>query len=189
MKRFIEGEDRGQGTLLPELLDDYVAEDNPLRVVDVFVDELDLGLLSFTRVQPAKTGRPAYHPAVLLKLYIYGYLNRIQSSRRLEREAQRNVELMWLTQRLAPDFKTIANFRKGKWQSDPQCVPAVCRAVPATGPVLGRACGDRRQQIQGSQQQRPQLYPSKAQAPDGRNRCQSAAIWRNWTRLTGRSRR
>jgi len=112
MKRFIEGEDRGQGTLLPELLDDYVAEDKPMRVVDVFVDELDLALLGFTRMQPAKTGRPAYHPAVLLKLYIYGYLNRIQSSRRIEREAQRNVELMWLTQRLAPDFKTIANFRK-----------------------------------------------------------------------------
>jgi len=112
MKRFIEGEDRGQGTLLPELLDDYVAEDNPVRVVDVFVDELDLALLGFTRVQPAKTGQPAYHPAVLLKLYIYGYLNRIQSSRRLERKAERNVELMWLTQRLAPDFKTIANFRK-----------------------------------------------------------------------------
>ena len=112
MKRFIEGEDRGQGTLLPELLDDYIAEDNPVRVVDVFIDELDLACLGFKGVQPAKTGRPAYHPAVLLKLYIYGYLNRIQSSRRLEREAQRNVELMWLTQRLAPDFKTIANFRK-----------------------------------------------------------------------------
>jgi len=112
MKRFIEGEDRGQGTLLPELLDDYVSGDNPVRVVDVFVEELDLGSLGFGRMQPAKTGRPAYHPAVLLKLYIYGYLNRIQSSRRLEREAQRNVELMWLTGRLAPDFKTIANFRK-----------------------------------------------------------------------------
>ena len=112
MKRFIEGEHRGQGTLLPELLDDYVAENNPVRVVDVFVDELDLGKLGFERVQPAKTGRPAYHPAVLLKLYIYGYLNRIQSSRRLEREAQRNVELMWLAGRLTPDFKTIANFRK-----------------------------------------------------------------------------
>ena len=97
MKRFIEGEDRGQGTLLPEHLDDYVAEDNPVRVVDVFVDELDLASMGFARVVPAKTGRPAYHPAVLLKLYIYGYLNRIQSSRRLEREAQRNVELMWLT--------------------------------------------------------------------------------------------
>jgi transposase len=105
MKRFIEGECRGQGTLLPELLDDYVAENNPVRVVDVFVDQLDLGELGFDGVQPAITGRPAYHPAVLLKLYIYGYLNRIQSSRRLEREAQRNVELMWLTQRLTPDFK------------------------------------------------------------------------------------
>jgi transposase len=123
MKRFIEGEDRGQGTLLPEHLDDYVAEDNPVRVVDVFVDELDLDKLGFKRVQPAKTGRPAYHPAVLLKLYIYGYLNRIQSSRRLEREAQRNVELMWLTQRLAPDFKTIANFRKDNGKA----IRNVCR--------------------------------------------------------------
>ncbi len=113
MRRFIEGDARGQGTLLPELLDDYVAENNPVRVVDVFVDELDLGKLGFEGVQPAKTGRPAYHPAVLLKLYIYGYFNRIQSSRRLEREAQRNVELMWLMRRLTPDFKTIANFRKG----------------------------------------------------------------------------
>jgi len=112
MKRFIEGENREQGTLLPEHLDDYVDADNPVRVVDVFVDELDLSSLGFARVQPAKTGRPAYHPAVLLKLYIYGYLNRIQSSRRLEREAQRNVELMWLTGRLTPDFKTIANFRR-----------------------------------------------------------------------------
>jgi len=123
MKRFIEGEDRGQGTLLPELLDDYVAEDNPVRVVDVFVEELDLAGLGFRRVQPAKTGRPAYHPAVLLKLYIYGYLNRIQSSRRLEKEAQRNVELMWLTQRLAPDFKTIANFRKDNGKA----IRNVCR--------------------------------------------------------------
>jgi transposase len=123
MKRFIEGEDRGQGTLLPELLDDYVAEGNPVRVVDVFVEELDLAGLGFKRMQPAKTGRPAYHPAVLLKLYIYGYLNRIQSSRRLEREAQRNVELMWLTQRLSPDFKTIANFRKDNGKA----IRNVCR--------------------------------------------------------------
>ena len=113
MKRFIEGEDRSQATFLPELLDDYVDKDNPVRVVDVFVDQLDLGGLGFERVQPAETGRPAYHPSVLLKLYICGYLNRIQSSRRPEREAQRNVELMWLTGRLTPDFKTIANFRKG----------------------------------------------------------------------------
>ena len=110
MKRFIEGEDRTQITLLPECLEDYVAEDNPVRVVEVFVDELDLGGLGFEGVDPAATGRPAYHPSAMLKIYIYGYLNRIQSSRRLEREAQRNVELMWLTQRLAPDFKTIADF-------------------------------------------------------------------------------
>jgi transposase len=112
MKRFIEGEDRAQVTLLPACLDDYVEAENAVRVVEVFVDGLDLGELGFVGVDPAATGRPAYHPGVLLKLYIYGYLNRIQSSRRLEREAQRNVELMWLTGRLMPDFKTIANFRK-----------------------------------------------------------------------------
>ena len=112
MKRFIEGKDRRQLTLLPECLDDYIGEGNPVRVVDVFIDEIDLQSLGFSGVDPAATGRPAYHPAVLLKLYIYGYLNRIQSSRRLEREAQRNVELMWLTGRLAPDFKTIADFRR-----------------------------------------------------------------------------
>src|SRR5580692_10888585 len=111
MKRFIEGQSRTQGTLLPESLDEYITETNPVRVVDVFVDELDLGKLGFKGIDPAATGRPAYHPSVLLKLYIYGYLNRIQSSRRLEKEAQRNVELMWLTGRLTPDYKTIANFR------------------------------------------------------------------------------
>jgi len=112
MKRFIEGAERSQVTLLPECLDDYIAEDNPVRVVDAYVEELDLQELGFEGAEPAATGRPAYHPAVLLKIYIYGYLNRIQSSRRLEREAQRNVELMWLTGRLAPDFKTIADFRR-----------------------------------------------------------------------------
>jgi transposase len=112
MKRFIQGSDRAQGILLPAQLDDYVTDENPVRVIDVFVDELDLATLGFEGVTPADTGRPAYHPADLLKLYIYGYLNRIQSSRRLEREAQRNIELMWLTGRLTPDFKTIANFRK-----------------------------------------------------------------------------
>ena len=112
MKRFIQGESRTQSTLLPAMLDDYIADTNPVRVVDVFVDELALGSMGFAGVDPAVTGRPAYHPAVLLKLYIYGYLNRIPSSRRLEREAQRNVELMWLTGRLMPDHKTIANFRK-----------------------------------------------------------------------------
>ena len=112
MKRFIEGESRQQVTLLPECLDDYIGEDNPVRIVDAFIEELNLLSLGFKGADPALTGRPAYHPAVLLKLYIYGYLNRIQSSRRLEREAQRNVELMWLTGRLAPDFKTIADFRR-----------------------------------------------------------------------------
>ena len=112
MGRFVEGEDRRQSLLLPQSLDDYVTEDNPVRVVEVFIDELDLGALGFEGVQPAATGRPAYHPSTLLKIYLYGYLNRVQSSRRLEREAQRNIELMWLTGRLAPDFKTIANFRR-----------------------------------------------------------------------------
>jgi len=112
MKRYIEGEDRSQATLFPESLDDYIAEDNPVRVIEVFVDELDLAGLGFDGMEPEATGRPAYHPGTLLKIYIYGYLNRLQSSRRLEREAQRNVELIWLTGKLAPDFKTIADFRK-----------------------------------------------------------------------------
>ncbi len=123
MKRFVQGESRSQCTLLPECLDDYITENNPVRVVDIFVDELDLGKLGFEGVAPAATGRPAYHPAILLKLYIYGYLNRIQSSRRLEKESQRNVELMWLTGRLMPDFKTIANFRKDNGKS----IRNVCR--------------------------------------------------------------
>jgi transposase len=111
VSRFVAGEDRRQPTLLPSCLDDYVGEESPARVIDVFVDELDLDGLGFGTT-PAATGRPAYHPAMLLKLYVYGYLNRVPSSRRLEREAQRNVELMWLTGKLTPDHKTIANFRK-----------------------------------------------------------------------------
>ena len=112
MKRFVEGLDRGQSTLFPETLEDFVAEDNAVRVIEAFVDGLDLGALGFDGVDPKATGRPAYHPSVLLKLYIYGYLNRVQSSRRLEREAGRNVEVMWLCDRLVPDHKTIADFRK-----------------------------------------------------------------------------
>ena len=107
MRRFVEGADRDQGTLFPECLEDWIDEDNPVRVIDVFVDEIDLGALD-----PEATGRPSYHPSVLLKLYIYGYLNRVQSSRRLEHEAGRNVEVMWLAGRLVPDHKTIADFRK-----------------------------------------------------------------------------
>ena len=111
MSGFIQGDDRHQATLFPERLDDYLTEDNAVRVIDVFIDDLDLSGLGF-KTYSEKTGRPAYHPRTLLKLYVYGYLNRVQSSRRLEREAHRNVELMWLTGRLAPDFKTIADFRK-----------------------------------------------------------------------------
>ena len=122
MPRFVEGEDRRQSWLMPGSLDDYVTEDNPVRVVEVYIDELDLGPLGFAGVQPAVTGRPAYHPSTMLKIYLYGYLNRIQSSRRLEREAQRNIELMWLTGRLSPDFKTIANFRKDNGEA----IRAVC---------------------------------------------------------------
>ena len=112
MNRFIEGTDRNQATLFPDRLEDWIEEDNPVRVIDVFIDTLDLNGLGFERAVAAATGRPGYHPAVLLKLYVYGYLNRVQSSRRLEREAGRNVEVMWLTRRLVPDHKTIADFRK-----------------------------------------------------------------------------
>jgi transposase len=122
MSGFIEGDDHRQATLFPESLDDYIAEDSPVRVIDVFIDELDVSGLGFKTVAEV-TGRPGYHPTTLLKLYVYGYLNRIQSSRRLEREAQRNVELMWLTGRLAPDFKTIADFRKDNGEA----IRLVCR--------------------------------------------------------------
>ncbi len=122
MSGFIEGEDRNQATLFPERLDDYVGEDHPVRVIDVFIDDLDISGLGF-KAGPAATGRPGYHPKMMLKLYVYGYLNRVQSSRRLEIEAQRNIELMWLTGRLAPDFKTIADFRKDNGEA----IRLVCR--------------------------------------------------------------
>src|SRR5919206_4288559 len=123
MKRFVEGGDRRQTTLLPDCVDDYVAEDNPVRAVEAFVDALDLTALGFQGVVPEATGRPAYDPATLLKIYLYGYLNRVPSSRRLERETQRNIELMWLTGRLMPDFKTIAGFRKDNGPA----IRATCR--------------------------------------------------------------
>ena len=122
MSKFIEGQDRSQGTLFPERLDDYVGEDNPVRVIDVFVDDLDISGLGF-KAEPAATGRPGYDPRTMLKLYVYGYLSREQSSRRLEQAAQRNLEAMWLTGRLAPDFKTIADFRK----DNPEAIRLVCR--------------------------------------------------------------
>src|SRR6266849_1463489 len=147
MHRFIDGEDRMQRTLLPHSLEDYVSEENPVRVIEVFIDELDLAALGFSGMTPAATGRPAYHPSTLLKIYLYGYLNCIQSSRRLEREAQRNIELMWLVGRLAPDFKTIADFRKDNgaairavWR---QCVE-LCRQLGlftrAVVDINGRQC-------------------------------------------------
>jgi len=123
MSHHIKGQGRYQVTLFPEALDDYVAEDNPVRVIDAFVNEIDLDIMGFNRVHAKQTGRPGYHPATLLKLYIYGYLNRIQSSRRLEKETQRNVELMWLLERLTPDFKTIADFRKDNGKG----IKNVCR--------------------------------------------------------------
>jgi transposase len=132
MKRFVEGTERGQNTLFPECLEDWIGQDNPVRVIDVFVDELDLSELGFGGVVPDITGRPSYHPSVLLKLYIYGYLNRVQSSRRLEREAGRNVEVMWLTERLAPDHKTIADFRKDNGRAIRQVCArfvALCRTL------------------------------------------------------------
>jgi transposase len=133
MHRFIDGEDRMQQTLLPNSLEDYVSEENPVRVIEVFIDALDLAGLGFAGMTPAATGRPAYHPSTLLKIYLYGYLNRLQSSRRLEREAQRNIELMWLTGRLAPDFKTIADFRRDNG--------AAIRAACAQFVVLCRRLG------------------------------------------------
>ena len=127
MAGFVEGIDRSQHSLFPAVLDDYVAEDNPVRAIEAFADGLDLGQLGFTRVEALVTGRPGYHPATLLKIYIYGYLNRIPSSRRLERECQRNIELVWLTGQLAPDFKTIADFRKDNGKA----ICEVCRAFVA----------------------------------------------------------
>ncbi len=141
MKRFVVGSDRDQTFLLPPSLEDYVDEDNPVRVVDAFTDELDLRELGFSGVDPKDTGRPAYHPAVMLKIYIYGYLNQVQSSRRLEREAGRNLELMWLTGHLVPDFKTIANFRKDNGpaiQSVCSQFVGLCRELGLLGILFSR---------------------------------------------------
>jgi len=151
MKRFIEGADRSQATLLPECLDDWVDESNPVRVVDAFVDALDLKRLSFDGMVPEVTGRSSYHPSVLLKLYIYGYLNRIQSSRRLEREAKRNLEVIWLVRRLTPDDKTIADFRKDNGPAIKGVLRALRRAMPPDGFADEGERGDRRLQVQGSQ--------------------------------------
>src|SRR5262249_27115562 len=124
---FVEGGDRGQCRLFPAGLEEYLAEDNSGRAVDAFVGGLGLVKHGFGRVIPLEKGRPCYHPATLLKIYIYGYLNRVPSSRRLERECQRNIELVWLTGQLAPDFKTIADFRKDNGRA----IREVCRTFVA----------------------------------------------------------
>ena len=157
MKGFVQGVDCQQATLLPEYLDDWVDESNPVRAVDVFVDALELRDLGFDGVDPAATGRPGYHPSAMLKLYIFGYLNRVQSSRRLEREAGRNLEVMWLTGRLVPDHKTIADFRKDNGPAIKRvCAEfvALCRKMG----LLAKSEGcDRRQQVQGGELARQQL--------------------------------
>jgi transposase len=158
MKRYVEGQERSQVTLFPESLDEYIVEDNPVRVVDVFVEELDLKALGFEGAEPEATGRPAYHPSTLLKIYIYGYLNRIQSSRRLERETQRNVELIWLTGRLSPDFKSIADFRKDNGPA----IRGVCREFVLLCRSLNLFSdalrGNRWEQVQGRQWPGPELH-------------------------------
>ena len=135
MKRFVSGADRGQSTLLPECLDDFIDESNPVRVIDAFVDALDLAELGFDGVEPAATGRPSYHPSIHLKLYIYGYLNRVQSGRRLEREAGRNVEVMWLLGRLVPDHKDDRRLPQGQRRRLPQGVRTLRGALPPDGPA------------------------------------------------------
>lgn len=120
---YIEGSDRDQQVLFPEVLDEYVGAENPVRFLDAFVASLDLAGLGFQRATPSEIGRPAYHPGDLLRLYLYGYLHRLRSSRKLEQETHRNVELIWLLRRLRPDFKTIADFRR----ENPQGLKAVCR--------------------------------------------------------------
>ncbi len=148
-------------------LEDYVEQDNPVRVVDAFIDELDLGAIGFMGVTPAATGRPSYHPSTLLKLYLYGYLNRVQSSRRLEQEARRNVEVMWLTGRLAPDFKTIADFRKNNGAA----IQSVCARFVGLcvdiGMFKNAVAAIDGSQVQGRQFAGPQFYSRQAQAPYG----------------------
>ena len=142
----IEGADRSQTLLLPEAVDDYVGADNPVRFIDVFVDELDLAKAGFVRAKPKATGRPGYHPADLLKLYIYGYLNRVRSSRRLEAETHRNIEVIWLLKRLQPDFKTIADFRRDNRKAFKQVFRefvALCRQLDLFGRELVAVDGTR----------------------------------------------
>ena len=176
MKRFVEGTDRGQSTLFPECLEDWICEDNPVRVIDVFVEGLDLAELRFCGVDPEATGRPSYHPSVLLKLYIYGYLNRVQSSRRLEREACRNVEVMWLTGRLVPDHKTIADFRKDNGPAIRKVCAQFVAALPRDRPSDEGERRHRRQQVQSGQQSRQEFHAREDGAPACSNRGERGAV-------------
>src|SRR6476661_4322697 len=171
MKGFVQGADRQQTTLLPECLDDWVDGSNPVRAVDVFVDALELRELGFDGVTPAATGRRGYHPSPMLKLYIFGYLNRVQSSRRLEREAGRNLEVMWLTGRLVPEHKTIADFRKDNGPA----IKKVCAQFVALCRKMG-LLRDRRQQVQGGQFARQQLHEGKDGAAPGADRGERCAL-------------
>ena len=189
MKRFIEGTDRNQATLLPECLDDWVDESNPVRVVDAFVDALDLKQLSFEGMVPEVTGRPSYHPSALLKLYIYGYLNRIQSSRRLERETKRNLEVIWLVRRLTPDDKTIADFRKDNGPAIKKvCARFVelCRQIGLLTKASVAIDGSKFKAVNTATR-----TSRRARSSDGAVNWRRAwrAIWRSSTRPTCRSRR
>lgn len=187
MKRFVEGEDRRQATLLPECLDDYVTQDNPVRVIEVFIDELDLGAMGFAGVVPEATGRPAYHPATLLKIYLYGYLNRIQSSRRLERETQRNIELMWLTGRLMPDFKTIADFRRDNGPAiRAACAQFVvlCRQLNLFTRAVVAIDGSKFKAVNTCDKN---FTVTRSPSASSRSRPASRAIWRRSTVRTGRT--
>src|SRR5215472_17194596 len=175
MKRFIEGTDRGQSTLFPECLEDWIDENNPVQVIDVFVDELDLAELGFDGITPEATGRPSYHPSVLLKLYIYGYLNRVQSSRRLEREAGRNVEVMWLTGACSRS-QDDCRLPQGQWQGHSPGLCPLCRSLPSDGPAGRSERGDRRQQVQGGQQSRQELHAWQGGAAAGAARRECGAL-------------
>ena len=176
MSGFIDEADRNQGTLLPERVEEYVSEENPVRVIDAFIGELDLAKLGFERTEPKATGRPGYHPATMLKIYLYGYLNRIQSSRRLEQEAGRNLELMWLVGRLAPDFKTLADFRA----ENAAAIKNVCREFI----VLCRSWGlfyrsdrcDRRQQVQSGQPSGSQFHQRQDEDAHGADRTEHRRV-------------
>src|SRR5215211_3793965 len=176
MKGFVEGADRQQTTLLPECLDDWVDESNPVRAVDVFVDALELRELGFDGVTPAATGRPGYHPSPMLKLYIYGYLNRVQSSRRLEREAGRNLEVMWLTGRLAPDHKTIADFRKDNGAAIRKVCAQFVELCRKMGLLAKASVAIDGSKVQGRERSRQQLHARQDPAPPAADRRERGAL-------------